>query len=131
MAKFFQAMLERFGLTKRILAVNADNATANDSQTTKLASLDNSFESVNRVRCFNHTLQLAAKALLKPFNSESLSASEADDDVDGIRLSLRPSNINCGRTCLLAGPAAPSFYSQPTRTINNSCFSLPRSLGQK
>ncbi|KAG1741576.1 uncharacterized protein EDB91DRAFT_335401 [Suillus paluster] len=96
MAKFFQAMLECFGLTKRILAVNADNATANDSQTTKLASLDNSFESVNCVRCFNHTLQLAAKALLKPFNSESLSASEADDDVDGIRLSLRPSNINCG-----------------------------------
>ncbi|KAG1724798.1 hypothetical protein EDB19DRAFT_1834044 [Suillus lakei] len=50
MAKAFQAMLERFGLTKRILAVNADNATANDAQTTKL---------------------LSAKALLKPFSSDS------------------------------------------------------------
>ncbi|KAG1831392.1 hypothetical protein EV424DRAFT_1534481 [Suillus variegatus] len=48
----------------------------------KLTSLDNSFESVNCIQCFNHTLQLSAKALLKPFNSESLSASEADDDVD-------------------------------------------------
>ncbi|KAG2079078.1 hypothetical protein BDR04DRAFT_986372, partial [Suillus decipiens] len=58
MAKAFQAMLEHFRLTKRILAVNADNATANDTQTMKLTSLDNSFESVNCVRCFNHTLQL-------------------------------------------------------------------------
>ncbi|KAH7910435.1 hypothetical protein BJ138DRAFT_1126854 [Hygrophoropsis aurantiaca] len=31
--------------------------------------MKNSFEAVNRVRCFNHTLQLAAKALLKPFTS--------------------------------------------------------------
>ncbi|KAG1745491.1 uncharacterized protein EDB91DRAFT_1080391 [Suillus paluster] len=65
-------------------AVNADNVTANDTQTTKLASLDNLFESVNHVRCFNHTLQLSAKALLKPFSSESSAAStsEANDDVD-------------------------------------------------
>jgi hypothetical protein len=69
MAKAFQAMLERFGLTEKILAFNADNATANDKQTTKLDALNNSFEEANRVRCFNHTLQLSAKALLAPFNT--------------------------------------------------------------
>ena len=43
MVKAFQAMLKCFGLTEKILAVNADNATANDKQTTKLDSLNNSF----------------------------------------------------------------------------------------
>ena len=49
MANAFQAMLERFSLTEKIIAVNADNATANDKQTTKLATLDNSFEETNQV----------------------------------------------------------------------------------
>src|SRR5258705_11663448 len=68
MANAFQDMLERFGLTEKILAFNADNATPNDVQTIKLDQLDNSFKEENRVRCFNHTLQLSAKSLLKPFN---------------------------------------------------------------
>jgi len=74
---------------EQILAVNADNAAANDTQTRKLASLNNSFEMANRVRCFNHTLQLAAKALLKPFAAALSSDEEADgplllldDDID-------------------------------------------------
>ena len=61
----------------------------NDTQTRKLASLNNSFEMTNRVRCFNHTLQLSAKALLKPF-AAALSSDEVadgpllllDDDID-------------------------------------------------
>jgi hypothetical protein len=36
MANAFQAMLNQFGLTEKILAVNADNATSNDTQTSKL-----------------------------------------------------------------------------------------------
>jgi hypothetical protein len=68
MAKTFQDMLECFGLAEKILAVIADNATANDTQTTKLSTLDNSFEEENRARCFNHTVQLSVKTLLKPFN---------------------------------------------------------------
>jgi len=79
MAKAFQDMLERFCLTEKILAVNADNATANDKQTTKLNDLDNSFNEANRVRCFNHTVQLSAKALLTPFNT-ALSGKVADDN---------------------------------------------------
>ena len=78
MANAFQDMLNRFGLTEKILAVNADNATSNDTQTTKLDQLDNSFEEENRVRCFNHTLQLSAKSLLKPFNM-ALSGNPADE----------------------------------------------------
>jgi hypothetical protein len=81
MANAFQDMLERFGLTEKILAVNADNATSNDTQTTKLDALDNSFDETNRVRCFNHTLQLSAKALLKPFNT-ALSGKTTGDDGD-------------------------------------------------
>ena len=80
MAKAFQCMLEQFGLTEKVLAVNADNATSNDTQTTKLDQLDNTFEKENRVRCFNHTLQLSAKALLKPFNT-AFSRATTDDDV--------------------------------------------------
>jgi hypothetical protein len=69
MANAFQDMLEKSGLTTKILAINADNATSNDTQTTKLDQLDNSFDEENRVRCFNHTLQLSVKSLLKPFNT--------------------------------------------------------------
>ncbi|KAG1762974.1 hypothetical protein EDD22DRAFT_1025340 [Suillus occidentalis] len=36
MARAFQAMLEQFGLTQKILALNADNAAANDTQTKHL-----------------------------------------------------------------------------------------------
>jgi hypothetical protein len=82
MAMAFQAMLMRFGLEKKILAFNADNATSNDTQTTKLAALDNSFEEVNRVRCFNHTLQLSAKELIKPFNAGMGGARTVVDDGD-------------------------------------------------
>ena len=80
MALAFQDMLERFGLTQKILAVNADNATSNDTQTTKLHTLDNSFDEENRVWCFNHTIQLSAKSLLKPFNT-ALSGTPTDDDM--------------------------------------------------
>jgi hypothetical protein len=54
--------------------------------TTKLAGLENSFRSVNRVRCFCHTLQLSAKAFLKPFQAEkkkNASDDDSDDAQDG------------------------------------------------
>jgi len=54
----------------------------------KLAAKDNSFDEANRVRCFNHSIQLAAKALLKPFNaglgsSEIVINDEVDDGAGG------------------------------------------------
>ena len=79
MAMAFQQMLERFGLTKKMHALNADNVTANDTQTTKLDTLDNSFEAINHVRCFNHTLQLSAKSLLAPFNTAISQVVTQDD----------------------------------------------------
>ena len=48
-------------------------------QTTKLNQLDNPFDKENQVQCFNHTLQLSAKALLKPYNV-GLSAKATDND---------------------------------------------------
>ena len=82
MANTFQEMLERFGLTKKILTFNADNATSNDTQTTKLHELDNSFSKENWVQCFNHTLQLSAKSFLKPLNPAfSRNATDDNDDI--------------------------------------------------
>jgi len=51
---------------------------SNNKQTDHLDRLPNSFEEVNRVCCFNHTMQLSAKALMKPFDSPS-----AGVDLDG------------------------------------------------
>ena len=72
-------------ITEKILTVNADNATANNKQTTKLNSLNNSFNEENCVQCFNHTIQLSATTLLKPFNTvlsrkaaDKVEASEED-----------------------------------------------------
>jgi hypothetical protein len=84
MAGAFQDMLERFGLEKKILAFNADNATSNDTQTSKLATFDNTFDEVNRVRCFNHTVQLSAKELIKPFNAGMTGSSTVVDDDGGM-----------------------------------------------
>jgi len=81
MATAFQGMLEQFGLTEKIHAVNADNVTANDKQTTKLNALPNSFQEENRVRCFNHTMQLSAKSLLAPLNPAISQKATQDDEM--------------------------------------------------
>jgi len=73
-------MLVRFGLENKILSFNTDNTSPNDKQTSKLADLPNSFEAENRVRCFNHTMQLSAKSLIRPFNA---ALGTAPDDVQG------------------------------------------------
>ena len=84
MALVFQRMLEQFGLTEKIHTVNANNTMANDKQTTKLDSLNNSFEAANHVQCFNHTFQLSMKVLLAPFNPAiSCKATQDDSEDDG------------------------------------------------
>lgn len=65
------------------MAFTGDNATSNDTQTASLAiNPNNTFEEPNRVRCFNHTLNLAVKSLLKPFGSEKKSQSGDNNDGD-------------------------------------------------
>jgi hypothetical protein len=65
--------------------VNADNALSNATQVAALAGMLNSFELDARVRCFNHMLQLSAKALLRPFNTGFSDASEdAVTEADGL-----------------------------------------------
>ena len=61
------------------MSFNGDNATSNDKQTEFLHTLPNSFNQVIQVCCFNHTMQLSAKALLKPFNGPMVTD---DDDLD-------------------------------------------------
>ncbi|KAJ7362868.1 hypothetical protein DFH08DRAFT_629038, partial [Mycena albidolilacea] len=60
LAHEFDNMLRRFGLERKILAWTGDNATSNDTQNTALGrSSENDFDAFNRVRCFNHTINLA------------------------------------------------------------------------
>lgn len=73
--------LMQFG-THQVLAFNGDNATSNDKQAACLHNLPNSFDEVNRVRCFNHTMQLSARSLLKPF-STTMDGADVDIDNDG------------------------------------------------
>jgi len=101
LVKAFDAMLSRHGLADKvctamwisgpwlttyanyILAVNADNVISNDRMITDLDDMPNAFDEVNRVRCFNHTLQLSAKTLIRPFNAGLSSSKVGDvDDVD-------------------------------------------------
>ena len=46
--------------------------------------MNNSFVLEHRVRCFNHTLQLSAKTLLRPFNAGFGKANEDGEDVDDL-----------------------------------------------
>ena len=56
-----------------------------------LGGLPNTFEELNQGWCFNHTIQLLAKALLKPFYSAGLIESNDDSD-DGIALQAMDDN---------------------------------------
>lgn len=66
-----------------MLAFTGDNATSNDTQVSELAALPNSFKEQCRVRCFNHTMQLSAKALIKPFDSKQSKSPTNDADEEG------------------------------------------------
>jgi hypothetical protein len=47
-----------------------------------LEELPNTFEELNRVRCFNHTLQLSVKGLLKPFYAAGSVETENETEYD-------------------------------------------------
>jgi hypothetical protein len=81
-------MLEDHGLQYRVLAFTRDNASPNDTQTDCLDKLPNSFNAENRIRCFNHTIQIAARALLKPFDNHAPNADDYAtlEEADGVAL---------------------------------------------
>jgi len=68
-------------MTEYLLATQ--HAASNDTQASCFAKLPNTFEEINHVCCFNHTLQLSAKTLLKPFNVALADGrnNHAEDDV--------------------------------------------------
>ncbi|KAL6298789.1 hypothetical protein BKA93DRAFT_743456 [Sparassis latifolia] len=85
LGKAFHNMLIDLGIEDRILAFTGDNATSNDTQSSKLDELPNSFEEANRVQCFNHTLNLMVKSILKLFNHKTKdqgASSEPSDEND-------------------------------------------------
>jgi hypothetical protein len=62
--------------------MNANNATSNNMQSEALAGMANSYNEVNCVCCFNHTLQLSAKTLLHLFN---IALGKAVEDDKGLK----------------------------------------------
>jgi len=48
--------------------MTTDNASSNKVQAAALCELDNSFKDTNHIWCFNHTIQLSSKVLIKLFN---------------------------------------------------------------
>ena len=96
LAKAFHKMLVDFGIQNKILSVVADNVSANNTQTAALAALDNSFEEEARIRCFNHTVSLSAKAFLVPFNT-AIGGADPDDliaDVEALNIEEEDDNDN-------------------------------------
>ena len=83
--RFVQTLVDFIVLTViQILALNANNATSNDTQTSALAFMENAFEEANCAHCFNHMLQLSAKTLLKPFNAGmSLTNPASEEEKSG------------------------------------------------
>jgi hypothetical protein len=59
--------------------VTANNASSNNVQVATLYKLENSFNKANHIRCFNHTIQLSGKALIKPFNA---GMGKVDSDLE-------------------------------------------------
>ena len=95
LAKVFQAVLVDFGIQHKVLSVVADNASSNDTQVSRLSSLDNTFDEEARVRCFNHTLSLASKALLAPFNPALGGADAVEDIADAESVVLDDDDDDC------------------------------------
>jgi hypothetical protein len=68
----------------KIHAFIGDNTSSNDTQVAELQKKNNSFNASNHVRCFNHTIQLSCKALLKPFTFCITSSTTDDDNMLGL-----------------------------------------------
>ena len=64
MANAFQKMLEQFGLTEKILSVNADNASPNNTLTTKLDQLDNAPDNTLKSRLSCQAIPNGSKDLV-------------------------------------------------------------------
>ena len=104
--------------------------TSNDRQTDGLDKLPNTFEEVNRVWCFNHTIQLSVKGLLKPFYSagsietddpgvDDDDEEEEEDSIGALDDNEREELINnteavctmLNKVCLLASVISLSLHS--------------------
>ena len=63
--------------------MTADNASSNAIQVAALYHLKNLFDKANRVRCFNHTIQLTGKVLIKSFNAGMGKAEDGENSISG------------------------------------------------
>jgi hypothetical protein len=83
-------MLRSFGIAGKILAVTADNASANDTMVDNMALDLPVFPGKEHfVRCFNHTVNLIGKSLLKLFEGPKNAADGSDTALDAAEEALR------------------------------------------
>jgi len=74
--------------------MTADNASSNNVQVAALYGLKNSFDKANHIWCFNHTIQLSGKALIKPFNVGMSKGGSGIENSTGDVPSLEEFNYN-------------------------------------
>lgn len=73
-----------------MLSVTADNATANDVMIDELEDLVESFRGqVARVRCFDHTINLIVKTILRQFDTERNKKGADNTAFDQAEAALR------------------------------------------
>jgi hypothetical protein len=83
-------MLRLFGIDDKILAVTADNASSNDTMVENMALDLLVFPGKEHfVRCFNHTVNLIGKSLLKLFDRPKKAADGSDAALDAAEEALR------------------------------------------
>ena len=68
LAVAFVEVLCNFGVKHKILSVTCDNASSNDTMSTKLDHMLTKYSPIDCTQCFTHILNLVTKSLLKQFD---------------------------------------------------------------
>ncbi|TFY67078.1 hypothetical protein EVJ58_g1873 [Rhodofomes roseus] len=90
LAAAFADLVKDLGIDTKMLAVTADNATANDVMIDELDELIDDFRGQRaRVRCFDHILNLVVKTLLKQFDTTRRRRNGNDDGLDAAEAALQ------------------------------------------
>ncbi|KAJ8474625.1 hypothetical protein ONZ51_g7088 [Trametes cubensis] len=83
LAAAFVQVLKDFGVEEKILGVTCDNALNNDTMVNALEVEVPSFRGQNaRTRCFDHVVNLVAKALTRQFDHKKGDSRRSDDDLE-------------------------------------------------
>ena len=79
LAEVFQHVLNDFGISHKILAITADNASNNETVVNKLEDMIPEFEGeMARACCFLHVINLVAKSLISQFDAHNMDQNKIE-----------------------------------------------------